>query len=258
MYMELEGKVAFISGAARGIGKAAASLFASAGAKVVVADINVAAGEATVAEIRRAGGEASFTPLDVTDMESVEAAIGFAITTYGKLDVLYNNAGGSRRLDGSVLTAPIDEFWKTMETNLLGTWLCCRFGIAEMLKTGGGSVINMSSIAAIVGHEGIDAYTASKGAIAALTRSMAVEFARHAVRVNALAPGATKTEAVNKLVAAGMIDQTLMDRHLLGLLEPEYVARAALFLASDASRGMTGQISVIDSGASMTAVAYQR
>lgn len=252
--MRLEGKVVVISGGGGDIGGTAARLFAHNGARVVVTDIDADAGGRVVGDICSAGGDATFLPMDVTDPDSVAAAMRGAAEHYGGLDVLYNNAGGSSRADASVVDAPIEDFWRTIQRNLFGTWLCCKFGIPELVRRGGGSVINMASIAALIGHSGLDAYTAAKGGILSLTRSMAVEFSPQRVRVNALTPGATKTRVVTRLVDAGMLPKSLISRHLLGLLQPQQIADAALFLASDESSGMTGQTVVIDSGATATAL----
>jgi NAD(P)-dependent dehydrogenase (short-subunit alcohol dehydrogenase family) len=167
---------------------------------------------------------------------------------YGRLDVLCNNAGGSSSRDGPVTSVDLDEFWRAIKLNLLGTWLGCRFGIPEIVKAGGGAVVNMSSVGAVMGLPGRDAYTASKGAVNALTRSMAVEFAPHKVRVNAIAPSRTQTERLKQLHAIGHTSRALDTRHLLGWAEPLDVAHAALYLASDASRVTTGQVLRVDSG----------
>jgi NAD(P)-dependent dehydrogenase (short-subunit alcohol dehydrogenase family) len=250
--MKLDGKVAFITGAASGIGRIAAEIFAREGARIVVADVDEVGGETIAADIRARGGLAIFVRTDVTDPPSVEAAIRTTVEHFGRLDILYNNAGGSRALDGPVTEAPIDEFWKTLQIDLFGTWLCCKHGIPEIIRSGGGSVVNSSSMVALIGWPGKDSYTCAKGAVAALTRSMAVEYASQGVRVNAVAPGTTLTGRIRSRVEAGILPQSLMDRHILGYLEPAQIARAALFLASDDSSGMTGHVMSVDSGATIT------
>lgn len=245
----LEGKVAFITGAAAGIGRATAVLFAREGARVVIADISAGAGEESA---HLAGNGAIAIPTDVTDESSIEAAIRTTLEKFGRLDVLHNNAGGSTPQDNTVVDAPIEEFWRVIKLDLFGTFLGCRHGIPALIRSGGGSVINMSSNLALMGIHGRDCYTAAKGAIAALTRSLAVEFAPQRVRVNALAPSATKTERVKKLMAGNPAVEKLAQSHLLGLLEPEDIANAALYLASDESRMMTGQIVSVDSGVTIS------
>src|SRR4051794_32266170 len=141
----LDGKVALITGSGSGIGRAGAILFAREGARVIVADISRDGGEQTVAMVREAGGEANYIHTDVTDADSVERAIASSIAVYGKLNVLYNNAGGSTAQDGPVTRVSIDEFWRAMRVDLYGTFLCCKFAIPEMIKAGGGSIINTTS-----------------------------------------------------------------------------------------------------------------
>lgn len=249
----LEGKVAFITGAGGGIGRAATRRFVAEGAKVVVADLDEAAAQQTVDFVERevAGtrGAATAVRCDVGDNASVEAAIGRAIATYGHLDVLYNNAGGSSFRDGPVTEVPEDEFWHVMKVELWGLFLCSRHAIPEIVKAGGGSVINTTSIFASKGYPGRDCYTAAKGAIAAVTRSMAVEFAPSKVRVNAIAPSLTLTDRVKKMVAERPDFADLIASHLLGPGEPDDVAEMAVYLASNESRITTGQILAIDSGA---------
>jgi NAD(P)-dependent dehydrogenase (short-subunit alcohol dehydrogenase family) len=245
----LAGKTAFITGAGSGIGRATAILFAREGAWVAIADIDKDAGEETA---HRAGNGAIAIPTDVTDPESLERAIKATVETFGGLDVLHNNAGGSTARDDTAVEAPLDEFWRAIKLDLFGTFLGCRFGIPEIVKAGGGSVINMSSNVALMGVKGRDCYTAAKGGIAAITRSLAVAYAPQKVRVNALAPSATMTERVKKLVAGNAALDRLAAAHLLGPIEPEDIAQAALYLASDESRMVTGQILPVDSGVTVS------
>jgi NAD(P)-dependent dehydrogenase (short-subunit alcohol dehydrogenase family) len=245
----LAGKVAFITGAGTGIGRATAILFAREGAKVVIADIDGAAGKETA---QLAGNEAVAILTDVTDPDSLQAAIHTTVDKFGRLDVLHNNAGGSTGQDDTAVNAPLEEFWRAIKLDLYGTFLGCRFGIPELIKAGGGSVINMSSNVALMGVAGRDCYTAAKGGIAAITRSLAVAYAPQKVRVNAIAPSATMTDRVKKLIAGNAALTRLADAHLLGLIEPGDIANAALYLASDDSRMVTGQVLPVDSGVTIS------
>jgi NAD(P)-dependent dehydrogenase (short-subunit alcohol dehydrogenase family) len=243
----LEGKVAVITGAGTGIGRATAMLFGREGARVVIAELNAEAGEQTAQQIVQAGGEAIAIATDVTEPDSIRSTIEQAVQHYGGLHILHNNAGGSTLRDSDVTDAPLDEFWRVIKLDLFGTFLGCRFGIPAIIASGGGSVINMSSNVALMGVPGRDCYTAAKGAVSAITRSMAVEFAPK-VRVNAIAPSATMTDRVKKLVAGNPALDKLANSHLLGLIEPEDIAWMALFLASDESSKVTGHIYPVDSG----------
>jgi NAD(P)-dependent dehydrogenase (short-subunit alcohol dehydrogenase family) len=245
----LAGKVAFITGAGTGIGRAAAVLFAREGARVAVAEIDTAAGEETA---HLAGNGAIAIRTDVTEPESLERAIRATLDKFGRLDVLHNNAGGSTAADSTAVEAPLEEFWRAIKLDLYGTFLGCRFGIPAIIKSGGGSVINMSSNVALMGVPGRDCYTAAKGGIAAITRSLAVAYAPQKVRVNAIAPSATMTERVKRLVAGNTALQKLADSHLLGLIEPNDIASMALYLASDESRMVTGQVLPVDSGVTIS------
>jgi methylmalonyl-CoA epimerase len=166
----LDGKVAVITGAGTGIGRATARLFAQEGARVVVAELIAAAGEQTAQLIVQAGGEAIAITTDVTEPDSIQATIDMAVQHYGALHVLHNNAGGSTARDSDVTGAPLDEFWRAIKLDLFGTFLGCRFGIPAIVRSGGGSVINMSSNVALMGIPGRDCYTAAKGGVAAMTR----------------------------------------------------------------------------------------
>jgi NAD(P)-dependent dehydrogenase (short-subunit alcohol dehydrogenase family) len=243
----LEGKVAVITGAGTGIGRATALLFAQEGARVVVAELNAEAADETAQLIAQAGGDSIAIRTDVTEPDSIQAAIDRAVGHYGGLHVLHNNAGGSTSRDSNVIDAPLDEFWRVIKLDLFGTFLGCRFGIPAIVRSGGGSVINMSSNLALMGVAGRDCYTAAKGGVASLTRSMAVEFAPK-VRVNAIAPSLTMTERAAKLVAGNPALDKMAESHLLGFIEPRDIAFMALFLASDEASKVTGHIYPVDSG----------
>lgn len=246
----LEGKVAFITGGGAGIGRASALLFAKEGAQVVIAERDTAAGEQTAAMVEASTGRpALFIHTDVTEPESLEEAVKRTVAQFGRFDVLYNNAGGSTVRDSRVTDAPVEEFWSKMKLDLFGTWLGCRYGIQAMMDAGnGGSVINSTSIFALIGTHGKDAYTAAKGAVSALTRLMAVEYAQYRIRVNAVAPGATATERVLKLLKDDGVTSKSLEGQFFGLVQPEDIAHAALYLASDESRSTTGHILAVDGG----------
>ena len=248
----LKDKVAFITGGGGGIGRATAERFAEEGAKVVIAEIEPSVGE-TAAEAARergvdAGGDAFFIKTNVSDTDSVQAAIKKTIDRFGKLDILHNNAGGSTLQDGPVTEAPVEEFWRCINLDLFGTFLCSKYAIPEIIKSGGGSIINMSSNVALMALPGRDCYTAAKGAIASMTRSMAVEYAPNKIRVNAIAPSVILSDRVKKLLAASPEIEAISKTHLLGLGEPIHVADLAVYLAADESAITTGQVISVDSG----------
>ena len=251
----LQGKVAFITGGGGGIGRATAERFAEEGAKVVVAEINDDLGEAAAQSARNrsanSGGDAHFVHCDVTERSSVEAAINETISRYGKLDILHNNAGGSTMQDGPVTEAPEEEFWRVIKLDLYGTFLCSKIGIPHIIKAGGGSVINMASNVALMALPGRDCYTAAKGGVASMTRSMAVEYAPNKIRVNAIAPSVTLSDRVKKLLAQSPDIDKLASTHLLGLGQPIHIANMAVYLASDESEITTGQVLAVDSGATI-------
>ena len=248
----LTGKVALITGSGSGIGRSAAILFSQAGAKISVADINAEHGTETVNLIEANGDQAIFVECDVSKPEHVKNMISTTVKAFGGLNILYNNAGGSTMMDGPVTEAPEEEFWRVIGLDLYGTFLGCKYAIPELIKAGGGSVINMSSNQALMGIAGRVCYTAAKGGVASMTRAMAVEYGGHKIRVNAIAPSVTLTERVKKLLEQSTEIQKQAERHLVGLAEPEDVANLALYLASDQSALITGQVISVDSGVTIS------
>jgi NAD(P)-dependent dehydrogenase (short-subunit alcohol dehydrogenase family) len=244
----LAGKVAIITGAGAGIGRAAATAFARAGAAVVVADIAEESGASVVEEVMIAGGNAVFVHTDVASSASVETCVSRAIDSYGRLDILYNNAGGSSAEDGKVTDVSPDAFARVMALNLLGTWLFCHYAIPAMIRSGGGSLINTSSALALgMQAGGRHAYTAAKGGVVSLTRAIAFDYARQRIRANVIAPGFTASERVARDVAAlPHLTRRLDEQHPLGYGQPQGVAHLALYLASDESAQTTGQVFAVN------------
>jgi NAD(P)-dependent dehydrogenase (short-subunit alcohol dehydrogenase family) len=251
----LAGKVAFITGGGGGIGRATAERFAAEGAKVAVAEIDEKSGEAAAQSARllgaKSGGDAFFVRCDVRERQSVEAAMVETVKRFGKLTILHNNAGGSTPQDGPVTKVSEDEFWRVMKLDVFGTFICSKIGIPHIIEAGGGAIINMTSTLALIAVPGRDCYTAGKGAIAAMTRSMAVEFAPRNIRVNAIAPAVTLSDRVKKLMEGSKDIEKLAKQHLLGLGLPIHMANTAVFLASDEAAITTGQILVVDSGSTI-------
>jgi NAD(P)-dependent dehydrogenase (short-subunit alcohol dehydrogenase family) len=243
----LDNKVALITGGGNGIGAAAARAFAAEGAKVALAEISREAGEAIATSITEAGGEALFVATDVAKPEQVERAVQETVGAFGGLHVLYNNAGGATPRDGKVTEMALDEFWRTIGVDLFGTFLGCRFAIPVMLEGGGGSIINTTSIRALIGTAGADAYSAAKGGVLALTKALALQWAADGIRVNAIAPGVVATERVRALLRE---DDPIRRKSIMGVSEPEDLAPLAVYLASDESRRVTGAILPVDAGAS--------
>jgi NAD(P)-dependent dehydrogenase (short-subunit alcohol dehydrogenase family) len=248
---ELNGRVAIVTGAAMGIGKACAVALARAGARVVLADINAEVGEASRAEIVAAGGEAEFVRCDVTSLADIEAVAATAESRFGGLDILVNNA--ALAIGGKV--DEIDEAtWNTvLTTNLTSVWRGMKACVPLMKQRGSGSIVSMSSVQSLTGFSGWAAYAAAKGGINALTQQAAIDLAPHKIRVNAVAPGTIMTPLNEKVFREhpdpqGLI-RTWNEAHPLGRFgQPEEVAEAVLFLASDRASFITGTILRVDGG----------
>ena len=245
--MRLEGKVALITGAARGQGAAEARMFAQEGAKVILADVTDQEGMAVAAEIAEAGGDALYVHLDVTNEEEWDAAIQSAVSTFGKLDILVNNAGIWRR--GHVLETSSEQWDDIMDVNAKGVFLGTKAAIPEMRKAGGGSIINISSTAGRVGSKTSAAYSASKGAVRIFTKSTAIQYAAEGIRANSIHPGPIDTDMGDQVwpdatSRAASISRTALAR--IGTAND--IAYGALYLASDESSFVTGSELVIDGG----------
>ena len=248
--MRLENKVALITGAGSGIGRESALLFAREGARIVVVDVNDKAGEAVAAEIREAGGQAVYAHADISKSAEAEGMIRAAETSFGRLDVLFNNAGISHPKDDDAIATEEDVWDLTMNINLKGVFLGCKHGIPALRRAGGGSIINTASFVALLGAATPQlAYTASKGGVLALTRELAVIHARENIRVNALCPGPLHTELLMKYLDTEEKRQRRLVHIPMGRFgEAQEIAKAALFLASDESSFTTGATFLADGG----------
>jgi NAD(P)-dependent dehydrogenase (short-subunit alcohol dehydrogenase family) len=251
---QLEGKVAVITGAASGMGQAASRLFAREGAHVVLADLNVAGGEATAAEASAAGPRCVFQRTDVSSEKDVEALVARAVSEFGKLDVMFNNAGIGGAV-GPLEFIDVEDWDRTQAVCLRGVFLGIKHAIAPMRKNGGGSIISTASIAGIDGYPGLHAYCAAKAGVVNLTRSASMDLACDFIRVNCIAPGGISTPILfgGGGVFGGRketVDAALVNAQPLPIAgQPEDIAQAALFLASDAARFVTGHTLVVDGGA---------
>ncbi len=249
MLLGLENKVALVTGGSSGIGRACALAFAREGAKVVVADVLVRGGEETVQMIKEAGGESIFVKTDVSKTADVEALVKRAVDTYGRLDCAINNAG----IEG--IMAPTadytEENWeRVININLKGVWLCMKFEIPEMQKQGGGAIVNMASVAGLVGFQGMPAYCASKGGIIQLTKVAALEYAKAGIRVNAVCPGVIRTPMVERVTGGNPeAEAQFTAMEPVGRMgTPEEIAESVVWLCSDAASFVTGHPMVVDGG----------
>jgi NAD(P)-dependent dehydrogenase (short-subunit alcohol dehydrogenase family) len=255
----LQGKVAFITGSGSGIARAAARLFALEGASVAIAELKPELGRSCEATVRDSGGDATFVETDVTKEESVKGAIEQTVRRFGKLDILYNCAGGSIVQDAPVTEVDMFVWQHTMSLDLLGTFHCCRHGIPQLTKSGGGAIVNLSSVAALRGFPG-HVYAAAKGGIISFTRALAGQYAKNGIRANAICPGLVKTDRVlqrfgnpddpNSGTPQAQAMKGQFRRYPFSVGEPEDIARIALFLASDEARMITGAIIPADGGLS--------
>ena len=246
--MRLEGKVALISGGARGMGAAEARLFASEGAKVVLGDVLESEGQQVEAEIAEAGGEAVFVHLDVTSEADWQQAVDTAIERFGGLHILVNNAGIWN--GGNVETQTVEGWDQIMDINAKGVFLGTRAAIPAMRESGSGSIVNISSVAGIIGSVGATAYNASKGAVRILTKSTAVQYAGEGIRCNSVHPGPIETQMIREVYPNDETRNSRVSAIPMGRMgEMDDVAKGVLFLASDEASYMTGSELVIDGGA---------
>jgi len=247
--MRLENKVALITGAAMGQGRSACLIFAREGAKIVALDIDEAAGKETVKRVKERGGKAVYCHCDVAVEKQVEKAVVDGVKAFGKLNILYNNAGVLWRDKDFEVTRTTEESWdRVMNINLKGAVWVCKYGVPELIKAGGGSIINIASVSALLGFTTAqDAYTCSKGALVSLTRSLAIVYAKYKIRANTIHPGAIDTPMQKE-----WDDETrkaIAEWVPLGRMgKPEDIANCALFLASDESTYVTGAEIIVDGG----------
>jgi NAD(P)-dependent dehydrogenase (short-subunit alcohol dehydrogenase family) len=252
--VRLQDKVAIITGAGGGMGRVASQLFAAEGAKIVVAEFGEGPGEETVRLVREAGGDATFVKTDVSDEASARAMVDHAMAAYGKVDVLYNNAGIMPEADHSVVDTDVATWDQVMAVNVRGVFLGCKYAIPRMVEGGAGSIINISSFVALLGCSvPQDAYTASKGALLSLTRSLAVQFGPKGIRTNAICPGPVETPLLmDWLVKDEEAKRIRLARNPTGRFgKPEEIVNMALYLASDESRWTNGATLVVDGGISV-------
>uniref|UniRef100_A0A832H194 Glucose 1-dehydrogenase n=1 Tax=Oscillatoriales cyanobacterium SpSt-402 TaxID=2282168 RepID=A0A832H194_9CYAN len=241
----MDGKVVIVTGGSSGIGRATAIAFAREGAKVVIAARRVNEGEATVKQIVEAGGESIFVQTDVTQAKEVQALVDRTLEQYGRLDAAFNNAGSGKGIRLIDLTE--EEWEQEIAVNLKSVWLCLKYQIPAMLKSGKGAIVNMGSQGAILGVPNYTAYGAAKGGAVALTRAAAAEYAAEGIRINAISPGAVETELWAN-APAGMLEQVAAGIPMQRVGQPQDIAETVVWLCSDAAGFITGQNIAIDGG----------
>lgn len=246
---QLQGKIALVTGGGSGIGRATALRLAREGAKVMIADYIPDSAERTVKMVKDAGGEASCVAADVSITKQVEAMVAKTVETYGRIDCAFNNAGIEGRM-ATTADCTEENFDRIIAINLKGVWLCMKYEIPQMLKQGGGSIVNTASVAGLVAFERLPAYNASKHGVIGLTRTAAIEYAQKNIRVNCVCPGVIRTPMVERLLDSGGMNETeLQAGEPVGRMgKPEEIAEGVLWLFSDASSFVTGHPLAVDGG----------
>jgi NAD(P)-dependent dehydrogenase (short-subunit alcohol dehydrogenase family) len=245
----LEGKVVLVTGGGSGIGRATALLLAKQGAKVMIADYVPEGALKTVAMIKESGGTADCLVADVSVTKQVEMTVAKTVETYGRIDGAFNNAGIEGKMAGTIDTSE-ENFDRTIAINLKGVWLCMKYEIPQMLKQGGGAIVNTASIAGLVGFEGGSAYNASKHGVIGLTKTAALEYAQKNIRVNCVCPGVIQTPMVARIVDTGQMNESdLAKGEPVGRFgQPAEIGEGVVWLLSDAASFVTGHSMVIDGG----------
>ncbi len=247
----LQDKIALVTGAGSGIGRATSLVMAREGATLVVSDINAEGGEETLSAVKSMGGDGIFVHADVSKNDEVEALIAQVVQTYGRLDCAYNNAGIEGYMAGRLHEYPEDTWDRLIDINLKGVWLCLKHEIPRMLEQGGGAIVNTASAAGLVGSRRLSAYVASKHAVVGLTKAAALEYAADGVRVNAVCPGIIDTPMVARLISGREADYeaTIPNRQPIGRLgTPAEIAESVAWLCSDAASLVTGLAMAVDGG----------
>jgi len=249
MAERLPGKVALVTGASSGIGRATALAFAREGAKVVVSDVAIEGGDETVRLIKAAGGDARFVRADMARHEEIEALIRAAVDTYGRLDCAHNNAGVPGA-DAKTVEYPLADWERVIAVNLTGVWLCMKHEIAQMLTQGSGSIVNTASVAGLQGFARYSAYAASKHGVVGLTKSAALEYARAGIRVNAVCPGYIRTGMTQPMLDSrpGLEERVSSIEPVGRIGRPQEIAEAVVWLCSDAASFVTGHAMPVDGG----------
>ena len=245
----LENKVALVTGAASGIGRASSLILAREGAKMVVSDIDASGAEETLSLIKERGGDGVFVHADVSKSNDVQELISRAVSTYGRLDCAYNNAGIEGYMSGRLHEYPEEAWDRLVDINIKGVWLCLKYEIPQMLEQGGGAIVNTASVAGLVGARRLSAYIASKHAVVGLTKAAALEYAQDGIRVNAVCPGTIDTPMMDRLIAGWKTDEDMHTRQPIGRLgTPAEVAETVAWLCSDAASLVTGIAMAVDGG----------